>query len=193
MRLIFATHNINKAKEIQKMLDSTIEILTLNDINLTEDIPETGSTLQANALIKARYVNNKTGYNCFADDTGLIVNALNGAPGVFSARYAGPNATDDNNMQKLLINLEDKQDRTAKFVTSICLFWNDEMFVFEGELKGKIIKEKIGTNGFGYDPVFLPDGYDITLAQMDLTTKNKISHRGKAFSKMIGFLKEKIN
>lgn len=193
MRLIFATHNINKAKEIQKMLDSTIEILTLNDINLTEDIPETGSTLQANALIKARYVNNKTGYNCFADDTGLIVNALNGAPGVFSARYAGPNATDDNNMQKLLINLEDKQDRTAKFVTSICLFWNDEMFVFEGELKGKIIKEKIGTNGFGYDPVFLPDGYDITLAQMDLTTKNKISHRGKAFSKMISFLKEKIN
>lgn len=193
MRLIFATHNVNKAKEIQKMLDSTIEILTLNDINLTEDIPETGSTLQANALIKARYVNNKTGYNCFADDTGLIVNALNGAPGVFSARYAGPNATDDNNMQKLLINLEDKQDRTAKFVTSICLFWNDEMFVFEGELKGKIIKEKIGTNGFGYDPVFLPDGYDITLAQMDLTTKNKISHRGKAFSKMIGFLKEKIN
>ncbi|MCZ2139944.1 MAG: non-canonical purine NTP diphosphatase [Bacteroidia bacterium] len=193
MRLIFATHNVNKAKEIQKMLDSTIEILTLNDINLTEDIPETGSTLQANALIKARYVNNKTGYNCFADDTGLIVNALNGAPGVFSARYAGPNATDDNNMQKLLINLEDKQDRTAKFVTSICLFWNDEMFVFEGELKGKIIKEKIGTNGFGYDPVFLPDGYDITLAQMDLTTKNKISHRGKAFSKMISFLKEKIN
>ncbi|MBW7844076.1 MAG: RdgB/HAM1 family non-canonical purine NTP pyrophosphatase [Bacteroidia bacterium] len=193
MRLFFETNNINKAKEIQKMLDSTIEILTLNDINLTEDIPETGSTLQANALIKARYVNNKTGYNCFADDTGLIVNALNGAPGVFSARYAGPNATDDNNMQKLLINLEDKQDRTAKFVTSICLFWNDEMFVFEGELKGKIIKEKIGTNGFGYDPVFLPDGYDITLAQMDLTTKNKISHRGKAFSKMIGFLKEKIN
>lgn len=192
MRLVFASHNQHKATEIQRMVDEPFEIITLTDLNLLEEIPETGTTLQANALIKARFVHEKLGYNCFADDTGLVVDALNGEPGVYSARYAGVPKSDEANMNKLLAALADKTDRSARFVTSICLFWQDEMYVFEGELKGKIITEKIGNNGFGYDPIFMPDGYDVTLAQMDMFTKNQISHRGKAFRKMAEFLKENL-
>lgn len=192
MRLAFATHNKYKATEVQKLLPDMFEVMTLAELNILEEIPETGETLQANALIKAKFVHQKLGYNCFADDTGLEVEALNGSPGVYSARYAGIAKSDDANMDKLLININDKQNRKARFVTSICLFWQDEMFVFEGELKGTIINEKKGTNGFGYDPIFMPDGYDITLAQMDMLSKNLISHRGKAIKKMCNFLMEQI-
>lgn len=192
MRLAFATHNKYKATEVQKLLPDMFEVMTLAELNILEEIPETGETLQANALIKAKFAHQKLGYNCFADDTGLEVEALNGSPGVYSARYAGIAKSDDANMDKLLSNLSGKENRNARFVTSICLFWHNEMFVFEGELKGTIIKEKKGTNGFGYDPVFMPDGYEITLAQMDMISKNLISHRGKAIKKMCDFLMEQI-
>lgn len=191
MRLVFATHNRHKAAEVQKILNDPFEVITLSDLNILDEIPETGSNLQANALIKARFVHQLCRYNCFADDTGLEVEILNGEPGVHSARYAGEQKNDDANITKLLHHLKDAGNRRARFVTSICLFWEDEMYVFEGELKGSIIRERIGTNGFGYDPVFMPDGYDITLAQMDMITKNQISHRGKAINKMAEFLKEK--
>jgi XTP/dITP diphosphohydrolase len=190
MRLVFATHNKNKAAEIQKMVNDPYEVITLTDLNILDEIPETGSNLQANALIKARYVHQMLGYNCFADDTGLEVDALNGEPGVHSARYAGTAKNDNANMDLLLQKLSNQSNRSARFVTCICLFWMDEMYVFEGELRGKIIDTKIGNNGFGYDPIFMPDGYDITLAQMDMFSKNQISHRGKAFKKMAEFLIE---
>jgi XTP/dITP diphosphohydrolase len=190
MRLVFATHNKHKATEVQKIVPDAFEVITLTDLNILEEIPETGETLQANALIKARFIHQKLGYNCFADDTGLEVEALNGEPGVYSARYAGLAKSDQANMDKLLLNLSTKSNRRARFVTSICLFWLDEMFVFEGELRGTITNEKMGTNGFGYDPIFMPEGYDITLAQMDVMTKNMISHRGKAMRKMADFLLE---
>lgn len=192
MRLIFATQNQHKASEIQKMVSDPFEIITLKDIGFFEDIPETGTTIQSNANLKARFVHEHFGYNCFADDTGLEVEALGGEPGVHSARYAGTDKNDDSNMNKLLERLGTNTLRKARFVTCICLFWNDEMFLFEGELKGVITYEKSGTNGFGYDPIFMPDGYDITLAQMDITTKNEISHRGKSFRKMTEFLHEQI-
>lgn len=190
MRLVFATHNKNKAAEIQKMVNDPYEVITLTDLNILDEIPETGSNLQANALIKARYVHQMLGYNCFADDTGLEVDVLNGEPGVHSARYAGTAKNDNANMDLLLQKLSNQSNRSARFVTCICLFWMDEMYVFEGELRGKIIDTKIGNNGFGYDPIFMPDGYDITLAQMDMFSKNQISHRGKAFKKMAEFLIE---
>jgi XTP/dITP diphosphohydrolase len=190
MRLVFATHNKNKAAEIQKMVNDPYEVITLTDLNMLDEIPETGSNLQANALIKARYVHQMLGYNCFADDTGLEVDALNGEPGVHSARYAGTAKNDNANMDLILQKLSNQSNRSARFVTCICLFWMDEMYVFEGELRGKIIDTKIGNNGFGYDPIFMPDGYDITLAQMDMFSKNQISHRGKAFKKMAEFLIE---
>ncbi len=190
MRLVFATHNKNKAAEIQKMVNDPYEVITLTDLNILDEIPETGSNLQANALIKARYVHQMLGYNCFADDTGLEVGALNGEPGVHSARYAGTAKNDNANMDLILQKLYNQSNRSARFVTCICLFWMDEMYVFEGELRGKIIDTKIGNNGFGYDPIFMPDGYDITLAQMDMFNKNQISHRGKAFKKMAEFLIE---
>jgi XTP/dITP diphosphohydrolase len=190
MRLVFATHNKHKAAEVQKMVVEPYEVITLTDLDILDEIPETGATLQANALIKARFVHQKLGYNCFADDTGLEVEALNGEPGVYSARYAGAAKNDNANMDLLLQKLKGAVNRKARFVTCICLFWMDEMYVFEGELKGVIIDAKIGNNGFGYDPIFMPDGYDITLAQMDMFTKNQISHRGKAFKKMAEFLAE---
>jgi XTP/dITP diphosphohydrolase len=190
MRLVFATHNRHKATEIQKMIIEPYEVITLTELGILDEIPETGTTLQANALIKARYVHQMLGYNCFADDTGLEVEALNGEPGVYSARYAGAAKNDDANLNLLLKKLSGVDNRKARFITCICLFWMDEMFVFEGELKGEIINTKIGNNGFGYDPVFMPEGYDITLAQMDMFTKNQISHRAKAFKKMAKFLVE---
>lgn len=191
MRLVFATHNKHKAAEVQKMVQDPYEIMTLTDLDILDEIPETGTTLQANALIKARFVHQQLGYNCFADDTGLEVEALNGEPGVYSARYAGPAKNDQDNINKLLSKMANANKRNARFVTCICLFWMDEMYVFEGELRGTITTECAGSNGFGYDPVFMPDGYDITLAQMDMFTKNQISHRGKAFRKMAEFLNER--
>jgi XTP/dITP diphosphohydrolase len=189
MDLIFASHNENKVFEIANLVGNKYKILSLNDINFKEDIIENGSTLQENALIKARTIFNETGKNCFADDTGLLVKSLNNEPGVYSARYAGEQKNADDNMNLLLLNLNNKTDRQAKFTTIIALIMNGYEFIFEGELAGSIILEKKGSNGFGYDPIFKPNGYINTLAQLDITEKNKISHRALAFKKMIDFLK----
>jgi len=189
MDLIFASHNENKVFEIANLVGNKYKILSLNDINFKEDIIENGSTLQENALIKARTIFNETGKNCFADDTGLLVKSLNNEPGVYSARYAGEQKNADDNMNLLLLNLNNKTDRQAKFTTVIALIMNGKEFIFEGELAGSIILEKKGSNGFGYDPIFKPNGYINTLAQLDITEKNKISHRALAFKKMIDFLK----
>ena len=189
MDLIFASHNENKVFEIANLVGNKYKILSLNDINFKEDIIENGSTLQENALIKARTIFNETGKNCFADDTGLLVKSLNNEPGVYSARYAGEQKNADDNMNLLLLNLNNKTDRQAKFTTVIALIMNGKEFIFEGELAGSIILEKKGSNGFGYDPIFKPNGYNNTLAQLDITEKNKISHRALAFKKMIDFLK----
>jgi XTP/dITP diphosphohydrolase len=184
IELIFASHNKNKAQEIEKKLASIYKINTLDDIGIHEEIIEDGLTLPANAIIKAEYAFNKTNKDCFADDTGLMVEALNGEPGVFSARYAGKDKIDNNNMDLLLKNLRRIENRKAKFVTAICLIYQGTHHLIEGELDGKIIDDKRGNHGFGYDPIFIPDGYDITLAEMDVVEKNKISHRAKAIDKM---------
>ncbi|MEI7979478.1 MAG: RdgB/HAM1 family non-canonical purine NTP pyrophosphatase [Bacteroidota bacterium] len=189
MDLIFASHNENKVFEIANLVGNKYKILSLNDINFKEDIIENGSTLQENALIKARTIFSETGKNCFADDTGLLVKSLNNEPGVYSARYAGEQKNADDNMNLLLLNLNNKTDRQAKFTTVITLIINGKEFIFEGELAGSIILEKKGSNGFGYDPIFKPNGYINTLAQLDITEKNKISHRALAFKKMNDFLK----
>ena len=184
IELIFASHNKNKAQEIEKKLASIYKINTLDDIGIHEEIVEDGLTLPANAIIKAEYVFNRTSKNCFADDTGLMVEALNGEPGVFSARYAGTDKIDNNNMDLLLKNLNGIENRKAKFVTAICLIYQGVQHMIEGELHGKIIHEKRGNHGFGYDPIFVTYGYNITLAEMGMDEKNKISHRAKAIDKM---------
>ncbi len=189
MDLIFASHNENKVFEIATLVGNKYKILSLNDINFKEEIIENGSNLKENALIKARTIFNETGKNCFADDTGLLVKSLNNEPGVYSARYAGEQKNADDNMNLLLLNLNKKTDRQAKFTTIIALIMNGNEFIFKGELAGSIISEKKGSNGFGYDPIFKPNGYNNTLAQLDITEKNKISHRALAFKKMIDFLK----
>ena len=189
MKLIFATHNKNKAKEVKSLMPSFIELLSLDDINFHDEIDETASTLEGNALLKAKTIFEKTGINCFADDSGLLVNALNGAPGVYSARYAGEQKNDQDNMQKLLHELNDKPNRNAHFKTVMALIIDGNEFLFEGKIEGKIITEKLGSNGFGYDPIFVPDGYNETFAQLDSETKNKISHRARALQKMLEFLK----
>lgn len=186
--LVFATHNAHKAKEIQHIVGDHFIIRTLSDIGCTEDIPETGSTLAENASIKSRYVYNTYKFNCFADDTGLEVEVLNGAPGVYSARYAGEAKNDQANMNLLLHNLKAANNRNARFRTVISLIIEGKETIFEGELKGAITNEKAGTNGFGYDPVFKPEGFDNTLAEMDLAAKNTISHRARAFAKLTAFL-----
>lgn len=191
MKLIFATNNANKALEIQHLIGNNYIIQTLKDIGCTEDIEETGLTLKENASIKSHYVANHFNVSCFADDTGLVVDALNGKPGVFSARYAGAQKNDNDNMQLLLQNLEGKENRSARFLTVISLLLNETEYFFEGELRGTIITEKRGTNGFGYDPVFMPDGYNNTLAELSLAEKNRISHRAKAFNKLRAFLAER--
>jgi len=189
MKIVFATHNANKLKEVAALLPN-IDLLSLTDIGCTEDIPETADTLEGNAMIKANYVTEKYGFPCFADDTGLLVNSLQGAPGVYSARYAGEDANTENNMSLLLKNLTDKQDRSAYFKTVICLNLNDSQELFEGVCKGEILKEKQGLKGFGYDPIFKPEGFDISFAEMSLEAKGKISHRGLAVQKLIGFLQK---
>ncbi|MFS4457129.1 non-canonical purine NTP diphosphatase [Maribacter sp. 2304DJ31-5] len=188
MELIFATHNPNKIKEIRQLLPKHIRLISLNDINCTRSIPETADTLKGNAKLKADFITTTYNKPCFADDTGLLVNSLNGAPGVFSARYAGPKNDANANMDKLLQNLEGKKDRTACFQTVIALNIKGETIFFEGEVQGEIIKEKKGGKGFGYDPIFKPKGFNGTFAELPLETKNKIGHRGKAFSKLIDYL-----
>lgn len=188
MKLVFATNNLNKLKEVQKLIPNHIELLSLADIGCTEDIPETQPTIEGNAIQKAEYLVKNYGYNCFADDTGLEVTALNGKPGVYSARYAGPQRNSEDNMQKLLENLEDKPNRNAQFKTVIALHLNGELKTFTGICKGEITKAKQGKKGFGYDPIFKAKGYDKTFAQISLEEKNKVGHRGKAVQQLIEFL-----
>ncbi|WP_268223280.1 non-canonical purine NTP diphosphatase [Sinomicrobium oceani] len=188
MTLVFATHNKNKLAEVQALLPESITLLSLEDINCHEDIPETSGTIEGNAIQKAEYLREKYGYDCFADDTGLEVRALRGAPGVYSARYAGEAKNPEANMDKLLFELRNKQDRSARFKTVIALHLNGELLQFEGTVNGMITVEKSGDKGFGYDPVFRPDGYDRTFAELPLELKNEIGHRGKAVRKLITYL-----
>jgi XTP/dITP diphosphohydrolase len=191
MELVFATHNLNKAKEILPELPPHIELRTLGDIGCLDEIPETASTLEGNAIIKASFVKNKFGLSCFADDTGLEVVALNGAPGVYSARYAGEPKNEEANIAKLLEEMEDQQDRRAQFTTVIALCLENETRLFRGVVKGLITSSPRGSNGFGYDPIFQPEGYDRTFAELSLQEKNKISHRARAFAKLLKSLKTK--
>ncbi|MBQ3622239.1 MAG: non-canonical purine NTP diphosphatase [Bacteroidaceae bacterium] len=191
MKLVFATNNKHKLDEVRSILGDRVEVLSLNDINCHDDIPETAETLQGNALIKARYIYNKYGIDCFADDTGLEVDALNGEPGVYSARYAGEQHCSEDNMNKLLQNLTGKTNRNAQFRTVIALIINGEETLFDGIVKGTISKEKTGDSGFGYDPIFVPEGHTESFAQMDSKQKNKISHRYRAVVKLCDYLKKK--
>ena len=190
MQLVFASNNKNKIKEIQLLVPSTIQILSLDDIGCTEDIAETADTIEGNAMLKANYVTEKYGYDCFADDSGLEVDALNGEPGVFSARYAGEPKNDENNIDKLLANLKDLENKKANFKTVICLNSKGKQHLFTGIIHGQIIEERIGTNGFGYDPIFVADGYQKTFAELTLEEKSNISHRGIAVKELITFLQK---
>jgi len=179
---------MHKLEEVSSILDGKVEILSLNDINCFEDIPETADTLEGNALLKARFVKEKYGYDCFADDTGLEIQALDNAPGVISARYAGEQKNAQDNMQKVLSELDGKSDRQAQFRTVIALILNGQECLFEGIVTGEIIETASGNGGFGYDPIFRPAGYDCTFAELTSNEKNNISHRGKAVQKLIEFL-----
>ncbi len=179
-RIVFATNNAHKLEEIRAILGEDFQVLGLSDIGCNEDIPETADTLEGNAEIKARYVKEHYGYDCFADDTGLEVEALGGAPGVYSARYAGPGHDSAANVALLLKNLEGKSDRAARFRTVIALVEGDKITLVDGVVEGRIIDELRGDNGFGYDPIFVPEGYDKTFAEMDSKEKNSISHRARA-------------
>jgi len=188
MKLVFATNNKHKIREISDLLDSRFEVIGLTEIGITEDIPEDADNLADNALFKARYVHEKTGLNVFADDTGLEVDALGGAPGVYSARYAGTSKDPSDNIIKLLKELEGVEDRKARFRTVIALIYDNSEYLFEGKVEGGIIHMRRGTGGFGYDPVFIAEGYDQTFAEMPLSEKNKISHRAKAMKNLLAFL-----
>ena len=192
MKIVFATNNQNKIKEVQAQLPEDIQIISLKEIECFEDIPETQNTIEGNALQKANYVYDNYGVACFADDTGLEVTELNGEPGVFSARYAGPEKDAEKNMQKLLKGLSNHRDRSAQFKTVIALVGINETQTFEGICKGNITNKKQGDKGFGYDPIFQPNGFEKTFAQMSIELKNQIGHRGKAVKQLIDFL-GKIN
>lgn len=187
MKLVFASNNKNKIQEIQALVPNTIQIVSLKEIGCFEDIPETADTIEGNAILKANYITEKYGYDCFADDTGLEVEALNGAPGVYSARYAGEQKDANDNMDKLLFELKDKTNRKANFKTVIALNLNGKQNLFSGIIHGKIIEEKIGTNGFGYDPIFVADGYEKTFAELSMEEKSNISHRGIAVKQLIEY------
>lgn len=187
MELIFASHNEGKVQEIKSMLSDKIQIYSLNDINFHEEIEETGNTLEENARIKAKTIHDWTGKNVFADDSGLFVESLNGEPGVFSARYAGTGNSNDN-ILKLLNELNSNPNRNAYFKSVFCLILNGEEIYFDGEVHGKIIEETKGNEGFGYDPVFIANGFDLTFAEMDSEKKNQISHRSEAVQKLINFI-----
>lgn len=189
MKLVFASNNQNKLLEIRHQLPNDIEILSLQDIGCHEDIPETALTLEGNAILKANYVTQKYGYNCFADDTGLEVEALDGAPGVYSARYAGEQKSADDNMAKLLAELEPHANRKARFKTVVALNINGEQHLFTGIVNGEITTTRDGTNGFGYDPIFKPQGLSYTFAQLSLDEKAHLSHRGRAIAQLVEFLK----
>lgn len=186
--LVFATNNLHKLEEVRDILGGSFRIASLKEIECTDDIPETADTLEGNALQKARYVKDKFGYDCFADDTGLEVEALGGAPGVFSARYAGPGHDSEANMRKLLKELEGKTNRQAQFRTVVALLLEGREYTFEGIVRGTILTERRGTAGFGYDPVFVPEGYAETFAEMGSEEKNRISHRARAVQKLADFL-----
>jgi XTP/dITP diphosphohydrolase len=190
--LVFATNNPHKLKEVQHALGDRFTLVTLNAVGISDDIPEDHDTLQDNALQKARYVYSKTGQSCFADDTGLEVEALNWEPGVYSARYAGNAKNSKENIQKLLSKLKGVENRRARFRTAIALILNGEEFLFEGVVWGKIIDQERGGDGFGYDPIFVPDGFTETFAEMPLLLKNQISHRGKAVEELCKFLKSRF-
>lgn len=188
-KLVFATNNKHKLEELRAIVGDKYDILGLRDIGCDVDIPETATTLEGNALIKAQFVKEHYGYDCFADDTGLEVEALNGAPGVYSARYAGPECDSANNMALLLQNMADKDNRKARFRTVIALVKGDDTMLFEGIVDGAILREGAGENGFGYDPIFEPEACGLSFAQMDSASKNAISHRGRATQKLINYLK----
>jgi XTP/dITP diphosphohydrolase len=192
MKLVFASHNQNKVNEIKSLLPKTVDVLSLTDIGFLDEIAETGLTLDENSQIKARTVFEKTGYFCFADDTGLEIEALNFEPGVFSARYAGDQKNDSENIEKVLLNLQGITNRNARFRTVITLLIGKDEYSFEGKVEGKIIMEKRGEFGFGYDPIFIPEDQSRTFAEMSLEEKNKFSHRARAFQKMIEFLKIEV-
>lgn len=192
MKLVFATNNRHKLQEVRDILGERVEVLSLKDIDCNDEIPETGITLEENALIKARWVKEKYGYNCFADDTGLEVEALAGAPGVYSARYAGEECDSQANMLKLLENLTGKSNRNAQFRTVIALIIENKEILFDGVVKGVISEKKMGEAGFGYDPIFIPDGYGMSFAQMESTLKNSISHRYRATEKLNDYINNNI-
>ncbi|MDG2151405.1 MAG: non-canonical purine NTP diphosphatase [Polaribacter sp.] len=190
MKLVFATNNPNKLKEVKEILPNTIELLSLKDIQCFDEIEETETTLEGNAQLKADYITQKFGYNCFADDTGLEVEILKGKPGVYSARFAGKPCNSENNIQKLLAKLKNKTNRKAQFRTAISLNLNEEKFLFEGICKGEILTKKQGEKGFGYDPIFKPENHTASFAEMSSVEKNSISHRGIAIEKLVAFLSE---
>jgi XTP/dITP diphosphohydrolase len=188
--LVFATNNPHKLAEIQAMLAGAYQLKDLKSIGCTTDIPENEKTIAGNALAKARYVKQHFGLDCFADDTGLEIDALDGEPGVYSARYAGPEKDANANMDLVLKKLADKANRTARFITFIALIYNNKEYLFEGLVEGKIITEKRGEQGFGYDPIFVPNGFETTFAEMGMEEKAAISHRGRAVAKLVEFLRE---
>ncbi|MFL2574606.1 MAG: RdgB/HAM1 family non-canonical purine NTP pyrophosphatase [Flavobacteriales bacterium] len=188
MELVFVTNNPNKLNEIQSLVSHDIAIKSLKDINFHDEIDETELTLEGNALLKARHIHSKFGLDCFADDTGLEIEALNGAPGVFSARYAGKECIAQDNINKVLYELKDNKNRSARFITIIALIINNHEFIFKGECIGEITIHQTGSEGFGYDPIFLPNSSKLTFAEMDNNEKGKISHRGKAIKKLVDFI-----
>ncbi len=190
MKLVFATHNDHKLKEVQQLLPKNIKLLSLKDIECFDEIPETGDTLEENAKIKADFVTQTYGLNCFSDDTGLLVDALDGAPGVYSARYAGEQKSAKDNMAKLLSELKGANDRAAHFKTVIHLNLQGNSYTFEGIVEGVITETEWGYGGFGYDPIFRPNGFDKTFGELPSETKNAISHRGRAIQKLVDFLKK---
>lgn len=187
--LVFATNNQHKLNEVSSILKDKVIIRSLKDIDCDTDIPETANTLEGNARMKSFYIYDRYGLNCFADDTGLEIEALNNEPGVYSARYAGENKSSEDNMLKVLANLQNVTNRKARFRTVISLIIDGKEYLFEGVVNGEIIKEKRGEAGFGYDPIFVPEGYDLTYAQLGIDIKNKISHRALAINKLCDFLK----
>lgn len=188
MKLVFATNNRHKIEEVQHLLKGDVQLLSLQDINCREELPETGDTLAANAIQKASYVHEKFNADCFADDTGLEIEALNGRPGVYSARYSGEEKSAEKNMKKVLKEMQGIQNRQAYFKTVISLIINNKQYLFEGTVNGNISTELKGAKGFGYDPIFIPDGHGRSFAEMTLEEKNKISHRGVAVKKLAAFL-----
>ena len=188
MKIVFATNNKHKLNEVGAISQGQLEIMSLADINCHEDIPETGETLKENALLKVQFVKDKFGFDCFADDTGLEVEALNNAPGIHSSRFAGEQCDSEDNMRKLLIDLKDEANRNAQFRTVIALLLDNREYFFEGIITGEITQSKRGTNGFGYDPIFRPTGYDKTFGELSDDIKNSLSHRAIATQKLVTFL-----